>query len=343
MENVSNNTVNQVVAADDKKFNEAWHKSIPAQVFLNYFIAFNYHIQHTEDAGLQHLAFFREHQAQLNEADVAAIGKMLLSSWSTEYALRTTAELGHEDYLRYALHWTFPQAYYAVFAGLQAFLYTLNIKTNNGDIVSRQVGRLVLRHAYPKTVNYYAAGHYPDFSLHRLLHGNDQAGLQVPDTAAAAQAQLGQFLRTTRRIKALAVRRQLQNNNQTAIRSQKTGKVLEKWNRDHWQQITWRLGYTTFFDLLSRLRISASNKEIERFVEADIDFKLFHESLLSIVSYMNGLHEAYVAKAMGLPQYQALVHELPAHLQQGFVARRLEGTLVPLFQTNCGPSAGIAA
>jgi hypothetical protein len=106
---------------------------------------------------------------------------------------------------------------------------------------------------------------------------------------------------------------------------------LDKWNAQHWGQITWRMGYTTLFDLLSRLRISSSHKEIDRFVEADIDFKLFHESLLDIVSYLNGIHESYVAKAIGLEKYQQLVADLPPHLQDSFVAARLRDTIEPIF------------
>jgi hypothetical protein len=59
-----------------------------------------------------------------------------------------------------------------------------------------------------------------------------------------------------------------------------------------------------FFDLLSRLQISTSHREIERFVEAEIDFTLFHNSLLNLVSYLNGIHESYVAKALGLEKYR---------------------------------------
>jgi hypothetical protein len=111
----------------------------------------------------------------------------------------------------------------------------------------------------------------------------------------------------------------------------------------HWQQITWRMGYTTFFDLLGRLRISSSNKEIDRFVEAEIDFRLFHESLLEIVSYLNGIHESYVAKAMGLEKYQQVVAALPAHLQQGFAAARLRDKIEPLFQATQENPMRIAA
>lgn len=343
MKNKPEETVNKVVNEDIDLQQEAWRRSIPAQVFLNYFLGINHYIQHHDEAGLQQLTFFQQHQANLNKSDLEVIRKMLISSWSTEYALRATAELGDEEYLRHALHWSFPQAFYTVFASLQAFLYTLGIKTNHADVVSREVGRLVIRRAYPEAVSYFAAGSYPNFNAHRLAFGHYKPGLHAPEKDVDAQAQIGQFLRTSRKLKALAIRQKLQANSQTALRSTKTGKILEKWNSSHWQEISWRLGYTTFFDLLSRLRISASNKEIERFVEAEVDFKQFHQSLLSIASYLNGLHEAYVAKAMGLAQYQDLVASLPIHLQQGFVAERLQHQIVPLLDKNTENQINTAA
>lgn len=320
-----------LITEEQKQAEETWRKSIPAQVFLNYFFAINYHIEQADDAtgGLQHLPFFRAHQAELTEADVQAVTKLLHASWSTEYALRATAELGDEDYLRNALHWTFPQAYHTITAGLQAFLYTAGVRSSNPSLIRREVGRLVVRNAYPRPVSFYAAGAYGDFSIHRLPLAGYKAGLHIAGKEIDAQAQIGQFLRTTRKIKAQATRLQVQANPNTAIRSQKTGKVLDKWTAAHWQQITWRLGYTTIFDLLGRLRISQTSREIERFVEADIDFQLFHHSLLNIVSYLNGVHETYVAKALGLERYQQLVAELPKHLQNTFVQERLRTRIEP--------------
>ncbi|AHJ96493.1 hypothetical protein [Hymenobacter swuensis] len=320
-----------LITEEQKQAEETWRKSIPAQVFLNYFFAINYHIQEANDAmgGLQHLPFFRAHQAELTDTEIQAVTKLLHSCWSTEYALRSTAELGDEDYLRNALHWTFPQAYHAILAGLQAFLYTAGVRSTNPSLIRREVGRLVVRNAYPRPVSFYAAGAHGDFSIHRLPLAGYKAGLHIAGKELDAQAQIGQFLRTTRKIKAQATRLQVQSNPNTALRSQKTGKVLDKWTTAHWQQITWRLGYTTIFDLLGRLRISQTSREIERFVEADIDFKLFHDSLLNIVSYLNGIHETYVAKAMGLERYQQLVAELPRHLQNSFVEERLRTRVAP--------------
>ncbi|MDX5436157.1 MAG: hypothetical protein LPK03_03135, partial [Pontibacter sp.] len=76
--------------------------------------------------------------------------------------------------------------------------------------------------------------------------------------------------------KAKAIRQEVKSNPATAIRSTKSGDVLQKFGPQHWQQLTWRIGYTTLFDLMARLRISSSHREIERFVQADIDFRLFH-------------------------------------------------------------------
>ncbi|TPE43649.1 hypothetical protein [Pontibacter mangrovi] len=313
-------------------------KSIPAQVFLNYFFAISYHIQ---NAGGQ-VPVLQEQKPELAEDDYEAIQQLLLNSWSTEYALRATAELGDEAYMRNALHWTFPQAYYAVFAGLQAFLYTRGIKTNNEAWVLREAGRLVVKNTYPQAVGFYASGHYNDFTIHRLPLAHYKPGLQIAGKELEAQAQIGQFLRTTRRQKAKAVRQQVQANAATAIRSSKSGEVLQKFGPQHWQQLTWRIGYTTLFDLMARLRISSTHREIERFVQADIDFKLFHESLLQIVSYLNGIHECFVAQAVGLQKYEEFAQELPKHLKGSFVEARLQQQIKPLLG-NEGYELGQAA
>ena len=127
-------------------------------------------------------------------------------------------------------------------------------------------------------------------------------------------------------------RQAVQNNPDTALRSARTGDVLQKFSQDHWNQLTWRFGYTTYFDLLCRLRISANHREIERFVEAEIDFKLFHQSLLEMVEYLNCIHEAYVTKAMGLEAYRKMVTTLPPHLRDGFVKDRLLGKIEPILR-----------
>ncbi|MCC9138061.1 hypothetical protein ACFSKU_03385 [Pontibacter silvestris] len=342
MKEQAEENVYSIYPEEQKQLGKEWQKSIPAQVFLNYFFAINYHIKQNDNNSLDQLAFFGEVKPALSEQDVEAVKRLLLNCWSTEYALRATAELGDEAYMRNALHWTFPQAFYTVFASLQAFLYTRGVNSNNEALILREAGRLVVKNAYPQAVGFYAAGHYDDFNIRRLPLAHYKPSLQIAGKELEAQAQIGQFLRTTRRQKAKVIRQQVQANPVTAIRSSRNNEVLQKFGPQHWQQITWRLGYTTIFDLMARLRISSSHREIERFVQAEIDFKLFHESLLEIVSYLNNTHESYVAQAMGLQQYEGFVNALPPHLQGSFVKTRLEEQTRPLLQDN-NYSMGAAA
>lgn len=310
-----------------------WHKSIPAQVFLNYFFAIDYHIQHSDKAySLQNLVHFINHKPELSPADTEQIKKHLLNAWSTEYALRTTAELGDEHYLRNALHWTFPQAYYSIFAGLQGFLHTMGITGNQTELVRREIGRMVVKGVYSEPIAFYAAGHYGQFTVHRLPLAKYKPSLGLASEELEAQAQIGQFLRTTRKLRANAIRQVNQRNPSTAIRSIRTGEILQKFNQGHWNQLTWRFGYTSFFDLLSRLRISESHREIERFVEAEIDFTLFHQSLVNIVSYLNCIHESYIVRAIGLDTYRKWVNGLPAHLRDGFVKKRFTEKIAAMLE-----------
>ncbi|MBC8111412.1 MAG: hypothetical protein H7Y04_10165 [Verrucomicrobia bacterium] len=310
---------------------EKWQRSIPAQVFLNHFFAIHYHIEHSHEAyQLYNLPHFLDFHPTMTESEVAATRNLLVQSWSTEYALRTTADLGDEEYLRNALHWTFPQAFYSMYLSIRAFLMTHGVTGNNEELVRREVGRLVVKGFYPLPVSFYAAGHYGDTSIIKLPLAGYKAGLHLPTKALDAQAHIAQFLRTSRNLQAKAIKQRLQGNPQTALRSQHTGEILENFSRKHWKQVTWRIGYTTYFDLMKRLRISAGYREIERFTQADIDFHLFHKSLLAIVSYLNFVHESYIAKAMGLEKYAEMVQQLPAYLKNGFVKQRFDDKIVPI-------------
>ncbi len=320
------------VQVSEKKYPDNWRNSIPAQVFLNHFFAIHYHIEHSNEAyNLFNIAHFLKYRPVLSEEQLENAGKMLINCWSTEYALRSTAELGDEQYLRNALHWTFPQAYYSILFGIRAFLATQETSSFSEEQIRREMSRLVVKGFYPLPVAYYAAGPFGETSIMKLPLSGYKAGLHLPSKGAEVQAHIAQFLRTSRTIRAKKVKQQIQNNPATALRSHRTGEILQNFSRKNWKEITWRIGYTTFFDLISRLKISANYREIERFIEADIDFKLFHKSLAEIVGYLNFVHESYVVQAMGLEKYNEIVNSLPQNLQNGFVKQRFESKIKPIF------------
>jgi hypothetical protein len=305
-------------------------QSIPAQVFLNHFFGLHFHLQHTTDAQpLAQLERLQHYRPIMTEERTELAKKMLLNSWNTEYALKTTAHVGDDNYLRYALHWTFPQAYYSVVFGLRAFLATQGTFGNYSQLFRQRVGQMVVNGWYPREASFYAVGDYGHYNYARLsLAHHETPSLLPAATGRQAQAQIRQFLKTSRDWRAKNARQRLQADPAKALRN-KAGGILQKFERAHWQQITPLIGPTSYFDLMARLRISANHREIERFVEANIDFKQFHASLAYLVAYFNGIHECYVAQAFGLAQYQEFVASLPPYLRKGFVQQRYESLVLP--------------
>ena len=325
---------------------ETWRKSIPAQVFLNHYFAMDYHIQHHNDLfDLAKFPIFRQFGGLGASDRQAALEKLLLNSWSAEYALRITPVIndrsaGSEEYLQSSLHWTFPQAYYSVLFSARAFLAVQNINVSNEELIRKRIGNMVVRGHYPPSVGYYALGPINNYRIQRLPMAKRMAeagrsDLTLPSRHTSAQIEVAQFLKTTRDQRIKALRNAVQNNPKTALRSARTGEILQKFGPEQYKLLARQIGYTSYFDMLSRLRISSANaagspREIERFVDSEVDVRLFHQSLVSIVAHINSIHEAYVAKALGIERYRQLVAKLPTYLQESFVRDRLTTVIEPL-------------
>lgn len=320
----------------DGRPDENWRKSIPAQVFLNHFFAMDYHIQYQNDLfDVVKFPIFRQFYGRVTDESRRALEKLLLNSWSAEYALRITPVVNDEQYLQSSLHWTFPQAYYSALFSARAFLAVQGINVSNEELIRKRIGNMVVRGYYPASIGYYALGPINSYRIQRLPMAKrftvaGKSDLLLPSRAGSAQAELAQFIKTTRDQRIKTLRNAIQNNPKTALRSPKTGEVLQKFSVEQYKQLAKQIGYTTYFDMLSRLRISSTNREIERFVDSDIDVKLFHQSLVNIVSHVNSVHEAYIAKALGVDAYRQLVAKLPSYLQESFVRERMNIIIAPM-------------
>ena len=315
---------------------DSWKRSIPAQVFLNHFFAMDYHIQHQKDLeSVARFPIFQRFGGLNTDESRKALEKLLLNSWSAEYALRITPVVNDDQYLQSSLHWTFPQAYYSVLFSARAFLTVQGIAVSNEELIRKRIGNAVVRGFYPASLGYYALGPLNGYRFQRLpmVRANAMPGksdLLLPSRENAVQVELAQFLKTTRDQRIKTLRNAIQNNPKTALRSARTGEVLQKFGAEQYKQLARQIGYTSYFDMLSRLRITSSNKEIERFVDSEIDVKLFHQSLVNIVSHANAVHELYIAKALGITAYKQLVSRLPMYLQESFVRHRLQTIIEPM-------------
>ncbi|GAB3783364.1 hypothetical protein GCM10028818_41230 [Spirosoma horti] len=248
--------------------------------------------------------------------DYNAIKALLLNCWSAEYALRITPVVNDEQYLQSSLHWTFPQAYYSVLFSSRAFLASRGNNISNEAGIARCISQYVASGLYPHSLGFFGRGIPNNYSTVRLF----------------AQQRLEDFLLETRGNDLNRVMKDLQSNPRKAIRDPKTGHVLEKYLLEpkHWDSIKSTVGRTTFFNLMSRLRISSTDREIEKLVDLDeFNVREFHADLTEIVTHINSVHECYIAQVMGLHDYQRLVDELPSYLQQSFVRERLNAVTMP--------------
>ena len=78
------------------------------------------------------------------------------------------------------------------------------------------------------------------------------------------------------------------------------------------------------------MRIKANYRDIESFINADIDFKTFHTSLGELIYYLNFIHEAYVAKAIGIEEYEKILNAFPGHLNKSTAINRFDEHIKPL-------------
>lgn len=326
------------VPAGSLPTDENWRKSIPAQVFLNHFFAMDYHIQHQNDLfDVAKFPVFGQFYGRATDESRRSLEKLLLNSWSAEYALRITPVVNDEQYLQSSLHWTFPQAYYSALFSARAFLAVQGVNVSNEELIRKRIGNMVVRGYYPASIGYYALGPINSYRIQRLPQAKRfsvaaKTDLLLPSRSGSAQVELAQFLKTTRDQRVKSLRNAIQNNPKTALRSAKTGEILQKFSVDQYKQLAKQIGYTTYFDMLSRLRISSTNREIERFVDSEIDVKLFHQSLVNIVSHVNAVHEVYIAKALGIDGYRQLVAKLPTYLQESFVRERMNTIIAPMLE-----------
>lgn len=332
MENVEINSVIKTYQSGKLTMLDA--SSIPAQVFFNHFEAIYRHIDKDNEMNkITSLPLWKKFKPFMNENRVNYIKAMLLNAWNTEFSLRGVAKTPEAPFINRSLHWTFPQAYFSIFYSTRALMGTQGIYTADESALSKRMANWIERGFYPASLGYYSSGNFNEFKIHRLLKTEVQPSVDFLKDEDDVASHVAQFLKTTRTIKAKKLREVIQSNEDTALTNKKTGDPILKFSKQDWEKITSQMPVTTVFDLLGRLKYSESNREIERYLNANIAFDAFHDSLIGIVYHINLVHEIYLVKALGIEAYQSLLNELPAYLQNGFAQERFNQIIKPQLLT----------
>ncbi len=62
--------------------------------------------------------------------------------------------------------------------------------------------------------------------------------------------------------------------------------------------------------------------DVETFINANIDFKAFYESLKNIVGYLNFVHEAYICKCIGKLEYEKILNSISNQINTDTAKKR---------------------
>lgn len=294
---------------------EKRQKAIPSKVFFNHFYAVNLHIQSNVDKyNLKKIPFFNSLTLKNPTLDIDVIRKLLWNSWSTEYAFLLANQIDNDEYYKFSLHWNFPQAYYSVYLTMTAFHETQNVANEQHEKTIKNFGNSIKDNHYPSALSFYAAGMHNDFKYTGLpgfeYFPKDFNGLARVSSSIDAKNQIASFLKSTRKKIAENKREKLKCTKDIKFLNKK-GLFTQKFSGEHWNHIYKTIPETTILNLLYRLRIKANYHDVESFINADIDFKAFHESLGGIIDYLNFIHEAYIVKVIGSKAYEDILNRFP--------------------------------
>jgi hypothetical protein len=172
---------------------------------------------------------------------------------------------------------------------------------------------------YPDAISFYAKGMHEEFEFCGIDSftgfDTDFTGLATITTIEEANIQIAKFLKTTREKNAKNKRKRLEKNNDRKFHTQ-NGTFTKSFRKTHWDIIYRTIPITSILNIMYRLRIKANYQNIKTFIDANIDFKEFNNSITYIVKYINFVHEAYIAKAIGKKAYEKIVYEFPERLNE---------------------------
>lgn len=311
--------------------------SIPSKVFFNHFFAIMYFIECDENKFLLNKnQFFNSIKIKNPDLKIDQIKKLLWNSWSTEYAYKIGEKINSHEYYKFSLHWNFPQAYYSVYLSMTAFHETQGIASENHENSIKLFGTSVKDGHYPKAISFNSQGLFKEFNFNGFetfdSFPENNSSLNKIECLEDAELQIATFLKSTRVKNAQNKRNRLNKRKASKELLKKDGELRQKFNKSHWDLIYKTIPVTSLFNILYRLRIKANYQDIETFINADIDFQKFHDSLGKIIYYLNFVHEAYIAKAIGINSYEKMLIDFPNHMTNDTAKERFKIHIKPMIK-----------
>jgi uncharacterized protein (UPF0332 family) len=224
--------------------------------------------------------------------------KWLINAWNTEYILSYNSTI-LENANGAALQWTFPQAYYAVFASTLAFFQVSGFTESSHSAVKHKFAKLALKDTYPSSINFTADGTKKNMAFYGLKpHDREVSSIHFNhNNPKSCDRQIQQFLKSTREID-LDKRKKDNLNLRT-----KSGSIRKSYKEKHWKTVSSKVGPTGLLCLLYRKRIKSNYREIDTFTASSLNPIPIFNALTEIVKEIAQVNESYIAAAIGIDDY----------------------------------------
>ena len=266
------------------------------------------------------LDFFVNRLDRAKNLNLDEVEKWLKNSWNTENVLIHNKTIIDNTGHSFAMQWAFPQAYYSTFCSLLAHFKALGYTQESHSSVLKNFAVLVEHKKIPEAISFYCTGGKKNFSYVNIVKPDNLASMDFDSSdPKTIDNHICQFLKATREIKLeeKAIDMKLKN---------KPGQKRKNLSSAKWQKVSDAVGHTTIMDLLYRKRIKANYLDIDTFSSRQFKGTAVLSNLSTIVSRLNLINETYIAKAIGLGNYEAILNRHLNKLNNKIVKVRFETT-----------------
>jgi hypothetical protein len=304
------------ILADAQENQELWFK---AEMTHRQFASLSHKLASADiENEIINLDFFVNKLEKAKNLNLPEVEKWLKNSWNTENVLIQNKSIIENTGQSFAMQWAFPQAYYSTFGSLLAHFKALGYTQESHIAVMKNFSSLVEQNKFPESICFYCTGGKKNFEFVNIEKPNDVASMDF-DTGntKTINNHICQFLKATREIKLDDKAPDLKFKNAKGQRRKKLSPSM-------WQQVSTSLGHTTIMDLLYRKRIKANYQDIDTFSSNHFKGLEVLTNLSTVVGRLNLVNETYIAKAVGLQNYEAMLNRHLRKVNNDTVAARFE-------------------
>lgn len=266
------------------------------------------------------LNFFVNKLEKAKNLNLDEVEKWLKNSWNTENVLIQNKSIIENTGQSFAMQWAFPQAYYSTFGSLLAHFKALGYTQESHTAVLKNFSSLVEQNKFPESICFYCTGGKRNYGFVNIVKPNDVAPMDFDtENIKTVDNHICQFLKATREIKLDDKAPDLKFKNGKGQKRKKLSPAM-------WQQVSNALGHTTIMDLLYRKRIKANYQDIDTFSSSQFKGVEVLTNLSSVVGRLNLINETYIAKAIGIDNYEAMLNRHLKKVNNETVKMRFETT-----------------